>query len=144
MPFGGRDPGRECDTAFAQAQKANEQNAPRFDNRQTCEEQYGVAQCVPRNNGSFFSPLLTGFIVGQMMGIWAAAIAGPLCIATASAAIMAAPAGRSRAIMRPGGPGSGRTPSTPAARAPARVQSRSAVISRGRFGGGFGSRSYGG
>src|SRR3546814_16018360 len=43
------------------------ENAPRFGDRQTCEEQYGVEQCVPRNNGSFFTPLLTGFIIGQAL-----------------------------------------------------------------------------
>jgi uncharacterized protein YgiB involved in biofilm formation len=138
----GKLPADQCETAFAQAQKANEQNAPRYGDRQSCEEQYGVAQCVPRNNGSFFTPLLTGFIVGQMLnggGGW-----------------RGAPMYRDRDGNFYGGAGarvtrdyvSGRTQVTsdafnPGARAPARVQSRSAVISRGGFGG-FGGRSFGG
>jgi uncharacterized protein YgiB involved in biofilm formation len=46
------------------------QNAPKFNDQQSCEERYGVDQCVPRNQaggGSFFTPLLTGFIVGQAL-----------------------------------------------------------------------------
>jgi uncharacterized protein YgiB involved in biofilm formation len=60
----------QCDTAYAQAQKDSAANAPKFGDQQSCEERYGVDQCVPRNNnsgGSFFTPLLTGFIVGQAL-----------------------------------------------------------------------------
>lgn len=139
----GRIPADQCETAYAQAQKANDANAPRFDNRQTCEEQYGVSQCVPRNNGSFFTPLLTGFIVGQMLG--------------GGGGYRGAPMYRDRDGNFYGGAGSrisrdyvsGRTrvgsdAFNPVARAPTRVQSRSSVISRGGFGGGFGGRSFGG
>ena len=131
-----------CDTAFAQAQKANGENAPRFADKQTCEEQYGAAQCQPRNNGSFFTPLLTGFIVGQ---------------ALSGGGYRGAPMYRDRGGNFYGGAGqqisrnyvTGRTrigsdAFNPAARAPTRIQSRSAVVSRGGFGGGFGSRGMGG
>jgi hypothetical protein len=60
----------QCDAAYAQAQKDSAANAPKFGDQQSCEERYGVDQCVPRNNGgggSFFTPLLTGFIVGQAL-----------------------------------------------------------------------------
>lgn len=140
----GAIPASECDTAYAQAQKANEANAPKFGDRQTCEEQYGVSQCVPRNNGSFFTPLLTGFIVGQALSNIGGGYRG-------------APMYRDRYGDYYGGAGArinrdyltGRTrigsdAFNPAARAPTRVQSRSAVISRGGFGGGFGSRGFGG
>ncbi|HEX8419160.1 MAG TPA: DUF1190 domain-containing protein [Sphingomonas sp.] len=140
----GKIPADQCETAFAQAQKANDQNAPRYGDRQTCEEQYGVSQCVPRNNGSFFTPLLTGFIVGQMLN--------------GGGGYRGAPMYRDRNGNFFGGAGnrisrdyvSGRTrvgsdAFNPAARAPTRVQSRSSVISRGGFGGGFGGgRSFGG
>jgi uncharacterized protein YgiB involved in biofilm formation len=138
----GAIPAAECETAYAQAQKANEANAPRFDDRQTCEEQYGVSQCVPRNNGSFFTPLLTGFIVGQ-------------ALSNVGGGYRGAPMYRDRYGDYYGGAGSrinrdyvtGRTrigsdAFNPAARAPTRVQSRSAVISRGGFGGG--GRGFGG
>lgn len=133
----------QCETAFRQAQQANTENAPRFDNRQSCEEQYGVEQCVPRNNGSFFTPLLTGFIVGQALNNFGGGYRG-------------APMYRNRFGEYVGGAGgrmtrdyvTGRTRIAegafdPAARAPTRVQSRSSVISRGGFGGG-GGRSFGG
>ena len=138
----GKIPADQCETAFAQAQKANEQNAPRYGDRQSCEEQFGVAQCAPHNNGSFFTPLLTGFIVGQMLnggGGW-----------------RGAPMYRDRDGNFYGGGGSrisrdyisGRTQVgsdafNPSTRAPSRIQSRSSVISRGGFGG-FGGRSFGG
>lgn len=141
----GKIPADQCEAAYAQAQKANDQNAPRYDNRQTCEEQYGVAQCVPRNNGSFFTPLLTGFVVGQLLG------------GGGGGGWRGAPMYRDRDGNYYGGAGgrisrdylSGRTQVganafNPAARAPARVQSRSSVISRGGFGGGFGGRGFGG
>jgi uncharacterized protein YgiB involved in biofilm formation len=140
----GTIPAATCETAYAQAQKANVENAPRFGNQQTCEEQYGVGQCVPRNNGGLFSPLLTGFIVGQALNNMGGGYRG-------------APMYRDRLGNYYGGAGgrisrdyvSGRTrigsdAFNPAARAPTRVQSRSAVISRGGFGGGFGSRGFGG
>jgi uncharacterized protein YgiB involved in biofilm formation len=139
----GKMPADQCETAFAEAQKANDQNAPRYGDRQSCEEQYGVAQCVPRNNGSFFTPLLTGFIVGQMLNGGGGGWRG-------------APMYRDRDGNFYGGAGSrisrdyisGRTQVgsdafNPAARAPSRIQSRSSVISRGGFGD-FGGRSFGG
>lgn len=140
---GGAVPAAECDRAYAQAQQANDQNAPRFDNRQTCEEQYGVAQCVPRNNGGFFTPLLTGFVVGQLLGNGGGWRGAPMYRDRNGAYYGGAGQPISRDYL------SGRTrvgPSAfnPSARAPARIQSRSAVISRGGFGGGFGSRGFGG
>lgn len=132
----------QCETAFQQAQKASAENAPRFDDQKTCEEQYGVSQCVPRNNGSFFTPLLTGFIIGQALNNFGGGYRG-------------APMYRDRLGNYTGGAGgimsrdylTGRTrigenAFDPAARAPVRAQSRSAVISRGGFGGG--GRSFGG
>lgn len=133
----GKIPADQCETAYAQAQKANEQNAPRFDNKQSCEEQFGAAQCAPHNNGSFFTPLLTGFVIGQLLN--------------GGGGYRGAPMYRDRDGNYFGGAGSrisrdyvsGRTQVSsnafnPSARAPARVQSRSSVISRSGFGGGFG------
>ena len=140
----GSVPVADCDKAYAQALTANETNAPQFEDRETCEEQYGVAQCAPRNNGSFFTPLLTGFIVGQALNNLGSGYRG-------------APMYRDRFGNYSGGAGgaltrdymTGRTrvgseAFNPDAKAPRRVQSRSAVISRGGFGGGFGSSGYGG
>jgi uncharacterized protein YgiB involved in biofilm formation len=127
-------PNSECDTAFNQAQA----QAPRFADRQTCEERYGVDQCVPRNQaggGSFFMPLLTGFVVGQALnnvgnrGYYGMQYAGRY----AGGYYGGYQGGRDYVT--------GRAPD--AYDAPARVQSRSSVISRGGFGGG-GGRGYGG
>lgn len=136
----------QCDAAYAQAQKGSAANAPKFGDQQSCEERYGVGQCVPRNNGSggsFFTPLLTGFIVGQALNNMGGHYYG-------------APMYRDRNGTYYGGSGyplsrdyvTGRTRvrtdtfSAPEMHAPARVQSRSSVISRGGFGGS--GRSFGG
>ena len=137
----------QCDTAYADAQKAGAADAPKFSDQQSCEEKYGVDQCVPRSSanggGSFFTPLLTGFIVGQALSNMGGGYYG-------------APMYRDRSGTYYGGGGyplsrdyvTGRTKvrsdsfTPPEARAPTRVQSRSSVISRGGFGGG--SRGYGG
>lgn len=138
---------QQCETAYAQAQKDNDANAPKFSDQQSCEERYGVDQCVPRNSnnggGSFFTPLLTGFIVGQALSNMGGGYYG-------------APMYRDRYGTYYGGGGyplsrdyvTGRTRvrtdsfNAPEMRAPTRVQTRSSVISRGGFGGG--GRSWGG
>ncbi|MFC3581409.1 DUF1190 domain-containing protein [Sphingomonas hylomeconis] len=141
----GKIPADQCEAAYAQAQKANAQNAPRFDTQQACEAQFGAAQCARGNggSGSFFTPLLTGFVIGQMLN--------------GGGGYRGAPMYRDRDGNYFGGAGSrinrdyvtgrtqvGTSAFNPTARAPARVQSRSAVISRSGFGGGFGSRGFGG
>ena len=137
---------QQCETTLAQAQKDSAENAPKFSDQQSCEERYGVDQCVPRSSqggGSFFTPLLTGFIIGQALNNMGGGYRG-------------APMYRDRDGGYYGGGGypvsrdylTGRTRvsadsfEAPKAGAPARVQSRSSIISRGGFGGG--SRSFGG
>lgn len=122
-------PDAECDTAFADAQA----QAPRFDDRQSCEERYGVDQCVPRSQaggGSFFMPLLTGFVVGQALNNFGGR----------------GYYGREDRYYGGGYGNRGRDYVTGRSNdnysAPARVQSRSSVISRGGFGGG-GGRGFG-
>lgn len=137
----------QCQTAYDEAQKASAENAPKFADQKSCEERYGVDQCVPRNQanggGSFFTPLLTGFIIGQALNNMGGGYRG-------------APMYRDRDGRYYGGAyygGGSRDYLTGRSRrdsfdapsryeAPARVQSRSSVISRGGFGGG--SRSFGG
>ena len=136
----------QCNTAFTQAQAESARNAPQFADQQSCEERFGVAQCVPRTSqdgGSVFTPLLTGFIVGQALSN----LGGP----------RGAPMYRDRDGGFVSGGGypiqrdyvSGRTRvsnesfNAPTRAAPTRVQSRSSVISRGGFGG-WGGGGYGG
>jgi uncharacterized protein YgiB involved in biofilm formation len=137
----------QCQSAYEQAQKANEANAPRFDDRGSCEQRFGVDQCVPRNGtqGSFFTPLLTGFLVGRALNNFGGG----------GGYYQGAPMYRDRSGGYFGGAGtpvfrdsSGRTSLgseafNSTASAPARVQSRSAIISRGGFGGGFAGEGHG-
>ncbi len=139
-------PAAQCDTAFAQAEKANDQNAPRFNDRASCEAQFGEAQCQPRNNGSFFTPLLTGFIVGQMLnGGGGYGYRGAPMYQDRNGNYIGGAGGRFTRDYATGRTQIGSDAFNPSARAaPARVQSRSSVISRGGFGGGFGGRGFGG
>jgi uncharacterized protein YgiB involved in biofilm formation len=59
----------QCNEAQREAWTNDEAQAPRFEDRQTCEEQFGENACQPRTTGgqSFFTPLLTGFMIGQLM-----------------------------------------------------------------------------
>jgi uncharacterized protein YgiB involved in biofilm formation len=136
-------PAAECDKAYAQAQADNEKVAPRYEDRQTCEEQYGVAQCVPRNNGSFFTPLLTGFIVGQAMSNIGGGYRGAPMYRDRNGDYFGGAGGRISRDYVSGRTQVGSNAFNPAAQAPARIQSRSSVISRGGFGGSVG-RSFGG
>lgn len=140
----GKIPAAQCETAYAQAQKANEANAPRFDNRQTCEEQYGVSQCVPRNNGGFFTPLLTGFIVGQALSNIGGGYRGAPMYRDRNGDYYGGAGARISRDYATGRTRVGTSAFDSSARAPTRIQSRSSVISRGGFGGGFGGRGFGG
>ncbi|KQO09181.1 uncharacterized protein YgiB involved in biofilm formation [Sphingomonas sp. PP-CE-3A-406] len=137
----------QCDTAFEQAKADAAKTGPRFEDRQTCEEQYGAAQCEPRNNGSggsFFTPLLTGFLVGQALNGGFGARGAPM-YRDRDGNYYGGAGGRINRDYVTGRTRVGSDAFTPTtARAPARVQSRSSVISRGGFGGGFGGRSFGG
>lgn len=137
-------PDNECDAALTKAQQEAAKTAPRYATREECEGQWGPSQCQPNNNGgSFFTPLLTGFIVGQMLNGGGYRGGGPLY--------------RDREGRLSNGYGGGyayrdyRTGKTltnarehgdVARQAPTRVQSRTTVVSRGGFGGG--GRGYGG
>ena len=59
-----------CREAALTAIKDHEAAAPRYAEQSNCEDVYGPGQCVPRGSqggGGFFTPLLTGFVVGQML-----------------------------------------------------------------------------
>ena len=136
-----------CDQAWAAAQTDNEANAPRFNDQPTCEEQFGEGNCVPRGSGvnSFFVPLLTGFVIGQVLddiGDSRRYRGRPYYRDRYGYAFVPG-YGRLGRDFVSGRPYVSRDViGPPRAQAPARVQSRSAVISRGGFGGG-GGRSGG-
>lgn len=61
---------QECQDAYAQAQADDVNNAPRFENQQLCEEEFGNNSCQPRTDGvgSFWVPALAGFVIGGIAG----------------------------------------------------------------------------
>ncbi|RZJ05206.1 MAG: DUF1190 domain-containing protein [Brevundimonas sp.] len=137
-------PDEECDTAYNAAQSEAAKSAPSYATRSECEGQWGPEQCRPlqsTNGASFFGPLATGFVIGQML----------------NGGRSGAPLYRDRDGEYSNGYGGGylgrdyRTGRnitrandhpTIARQAPTRVQSRTTVVSRGGFGGG--GRGFGG
>ena len=60
----------DCETAYAQALTAYEDTAPHYGEKALCEEQHDGA-CVQQTSpsgGSFFMPLLAGYMIGNMLG----------------------------------------------------------------------------
>lgn len=128
----------ECDQAFARA----EAEAPRYADLRTCEANYGVDQCVPQSQvraDSVFVPLLTGFMVGQALNSF-----GSHGFYGTQYNRRDETYSSSGGYAGAGGYGGGRNyvSSRGYSDAPPRAQSRSAIVSRGGFGGG--SRGYGG
>jgi uncharacterized protein YgiB involved in biofilm formation len=143
-------PDAACETS-QKAALADEANAPRFDERRTCEEIHGVGECVPRtqNGQSFWGPLVAGFVVGRMLdggfrgtgyyrdreGGYATGYGGRLSTDYAT--------GRTSVSTR------GIEPPDAIRQAPPKVQTRTSVLSRGGFGGrmsassGYSGRGFG-
>jgi uncharacterized protein YgiB involved in biofilm formation len=67
----------DCDAAFAQVLEKHEVLAPRYESRELCQEQHGEEACVTgeeagattaeTGQGSFFMPLLAGYMMGSML-----------------------------------------------------------------------------
>lgn len=134
----------ECDAAYAEAQRQSAQTAPRYATREECEGQWGPEQCRPLNSGggSVFGPLATGFIIGQLINGGGYRGGGPLYRDRNGAFSNGYGGGYLSRDYRTGRTVANRNDVDVARRAPERVQSRTAVVSRGGFGGG--GRSYGG
>ena len=59
----------QCETAFADALVAYDEQAPRYDSLALCEEEHG-GECLVEERaggGSVFLPLMTGFLLGNML-----------------------------------------------------------------------------
>lgn len=142
----------ECDKNYKTALQDDEKSAPRYKAQADCEDVYGAGQCVPRSSvnnggGSFFTPLLAGFVIGRMLdggggyrgtGVYRRddRAGGGFYTGWGGAVNHDYATGRTSVGRQ------GIDPSPAVRSAPARVQSRSAVVSRGGFGGS--SRSFGG
>lgn len=133
----------DCDAAYAEAQRQAAQSGPRYATREECEGQWGPEQCRPLNNGggSVFGPLATGFIIGQLLnGGYRGG--GPLYRDRNDQYSNGYGGGYLGRDYRTGRTFANRNEVDVARQAPVRAQSRTAVVSRGGFGGG--GRGYGG
>jgi len=135
----------DCETAQTAARTQAAETSPRYATREECEGQWGPSQCEPRNQGggSFFGPLATGFIIGQLLSGGGYRGGGPLYRGRDGQYSNGFGGGYLSRDYRTGRSVTNAREHSPAARqAPARAQSRTAVVSRGGFGGG--GRGYGG
>lgn len=59
---------QDCETAFAAAQAAHLEAAPRYEDEALCEEQHG-GECMveARPGGPVFMPILTGYLLGRAL-----------------------------------------------------------------------------
>lgn len=136
----------ECDTAYKAADAQAKTDAPRYASQSECEGQWGPDQCRPLNNngggGSFFGPLATGFIIGQLMNGGGYRGGGALYRDRDGGYSNGYGGGYLSRDYRTGRTVANRNDVDVARSAPARAQSRTTVVSRGGFGGG--GRSFGG
>lgn len=147
-----------CHTAFVQSQATHLSTAPRFEDRKHCEEEYGVGRCeaAPANTSSVdeetgqthsggFMPFMTGYLLGSSTADGNRSYSSPYYSKSSGDYFTGNGSTLSRnAFLTSSGSRSNiQMYSNDFARpAPARFQSRTAVVSRGGFGGG--ARSYGG
>lgn len=63
------NPGLDCDAAMAKARAEHDKTAPAFNDRQSCEGDWGQENCVEERRGghSVFVPMMTGFLIGRML-----------------------------------------------------------------------------
>ena len=139
-------PDAACDAAEKSAKEDAEKSA-KYDQQASCEEVYGEGQCVPRgynngNGGSFWGPLITGFVVGRMLdGGWGGRgyyrdwRDGGYYTSSGGRIWTDYSTGRTRL-------GSRGFDAPDAATAPIKTMSRASVISRGGFGGRSSSHSF--
>lgn len=60
-----------CEDAKANADRTQIAEAPRFGQKQQCEQEFGAGNCESRQEaggGSFFMPLMMGYMMGNMLG----------------------------------------------------------------------------
>jgi uncharacterized protein YgiB involved in biofilm formation len=139
-------PDDACDKAQTAALE-DEKKGPKYDAQSTCEDVYGPGQCVPRSQaggggGSFWGPLVTGFIVGQMLdggwggrGMYRDYRDGGFYSTSGGRVWTDYSSGRTRI-------GSRGFDAPDVYNTPTKVQTRTSVVSRGGFGGRMSARSH--
>ena len=61
---------KPCEDAKVAADKTQIAEAPRYSQKQQCEQEFGAGNCESRQEaggGSFFMPMMMGYMVGSMM-----------------------------------------------------------------------------
>ncbi len=130
-------PDAACEEAQRTALQQNELGAPRFDALDVCEEEFGTGNCYRGNGGSgnFFVPLLTGFVIGQMLDGGSRYRYSPLYRSRKQNTYYTGGGGGGGWVYYGnGGYRVGSRAIAPPVATP-RVQTRSSVVSRGGFGG---------
>ena len=56
----------ECESAYIKAQAEAARTGPKYSSNRNCEAEFGAGQCRPQSGG-IFMPLMTGFMVGQLL-----------------------------------------------------------------------------
>jgi uncharacterized protein YgiB involved in biofilm formation len=80
----------QCESDFVAAQAMHPQVAPKYANKEECEVDFGAGNCetAPQQSstgGSFFMPMMMGYLMGQMMNSRNAAAAAPQAATPAAA-----------------------------------------------------------
>ena len=57
----------ECEAAYQKAQAEAERTGPKYTSIAQCEAEFGRGQCGSSRRGGVFMPMMTGFMVGQML-----------------------------------------------------------------------------
>lgn len=135
---------QDCDAAFAQALEKHEILAPRYKSEELCTEQHGEEACVAAEEaeattaqagqGSFFMPLLAGYMMGSMLS--GNQYGGAPLYRDASGRVLGA-GGRSYAFQSPGSSVRGSAAAVQplaAGSKPPPVMTRAMVAERGGFG----------
>jgi uncharacterized protein YgiB involved in biofilm formation len=135
-----------CDQAAATAAQEDSKTAPRYAEKNLCEDQFGDGNCFARSSGStnFFTPLLTGFMIGRLLDGPGYRYSGLYRDRRENTYYTGSGAWLYNGGY--GGRGYGYQVGSRALTAPVatqRIQTRSSVVSRGGFGGRVAARSGG-
>lgn len=58
---------QQCEAAYQQALAEAERTGPKYRSMQTCESEFGTGQCMQQSSGSFFMPLMAGFLINELL-----------------------------------------------------------------------------
>lgn len=73
---GGFNSPEQCQADYAEAKALHPLTAPKFEAQADCEAEFGAGKCEPApasSGGSFFMPMMMGYMMGQLMNRGAAA-----------------------------------------------------------------------